>query len=154
MSVLYRLICMVCGRQGLGVEFTVRLMSRPIFPLPRLPLGLLRSPIFFALFPQCGAWSQAKTVIRWMHMQVMQQSLLHSVIKVRFRNTSTVLIGRLFDSPCRPGIYLPQKKESRAWSQLSAGQAYSKIRVLAKSRKWFNFEVYSGFTTWFWCMVL
>ena len=32
---------------------------------PRLPLGLLRSPIFFSahadfpLFPQCGAWSQA-----------------------------------------------------------------------------------------------
>ena len=118
------------------------------FPLPRLPLGSLRSPIFsFPFFPQCVAWSQAITVITWMHMQVMQQSLLPSVIQVRFRNTSTVLNGRLFDSPCRPGIYLPQKKESRAWSQLSAGQAYGKIRVLAKSRKRFNFKVYSGFTS-------
>ena len=33
-------------------------LRHPPFALPRLPLGLLRSPIFFAFSPQCGAWSQ------------------------------------------------------------------------------------------------
>ena len=38
-------------------------LGRP-FPLPRPPLGSLRSPIFFPVprflpFPYCGAWSQA-----------------------------------------------------------------------------------------------
>ena len=40
--------------------------SRRPFPLPRLPLGSIRSLIFFcrprrfvSFFPQCGAWSQA-----------------------------------------------------------------------------------------------
>ena len=39
------------------------------FPLPRLPLGSLRSPIvfftnadFFSFFPQCGVWSQARKI--------------------------------------------------------------------------------------------
>ena len=43
-----------------------------------------------------------------------------------------------------------------AWNLFTvrAGHAYGKIRLLAKSRKRFNFKVYSGFTTWFWCMVL
>ena len=30
-----------------------------VFPLPRLLLGPLRSPIFFSYFPECGAWSHA-----------------------------------------------------------------------------------------------
>ena len=42
----------------------------PPFPLSRLPLGSLRSPIFFfrlrrfffVLFPQCGTWSQASLI--------------------------------------------------------------------------------------------
>ena len=36
------------------------LQAPPPFPLPRLPLGSLRSPMFFSFFHQCGAWSQVK----------------------------------------------------------------------------------------------
>ena len=32
------------------------------FPLPRLPLGSLRSSIFFPFFPNAESWSQATTV--------------------------------------------------------------------------------------------
>ena len=36
-------------------------------------------------------------------------TLLHSIIHVRYRYTSTLLNGKLFHSPGRPGIYLPRK---------------------------------------------
>ena len=35
--------------------------TSPHFPLPRLPLGSLRSPNFSPFSPQCRAWSQAQT---------------------------------------------------------------------------------------------
>ena len=36
-------------------------------------------------------------------------TLLHSIIQARYRYTSTLLNGKLFASPGRPGIYLPRK---------------------------------------------
>ena len=61
------------------------------------------------------------TVIPWMHMKVMQQSLLHSINKhMWFRLPAWNL--------------LTQEYESRAWSQLSAGHVFDMIQVLAKSR--------------------
>ena len=84
-------------------------------------------------------------------MQVMQQLLLHSIIQVLFRHRKTVLNGRLFDPPCWPGIYMfTQENESRPWSQLSAGQVISKIRVRAKSKKRFKLSLSRfHYSAWF-----
>ena len=77
--------------------------------------------------------------------------LLHSIIQVRFRYRKTVLNGRLFDSPCWPGIYMfTQESESRPWCQLGAGQVIAKIRVRAKSQKRFKLSLSRfHYSAWF-----
>ena len=65
-------------------------------------------------------------VITLMHMQVMQQSLLHSI---------RILNERIFDSPGRPGMYLPRKMNVEPDLSLVRDTFPVRYdRVLAKSR--------------------
>ena len=77
----------------------------------------------------------------------MQQSLLHSIRKHTYSGTQVLLIvnGRLRFALPTWNLFT-QENEHRAWSQLSAGQVFSKIRVLAKSRNWIT-VLNSGLTT-------
>ena len=77
----------------------------------------------------------------------MQQSLLHSIRKHTYSGTQVLLIvnGRLRFALPTWNLFT-QENEHRAWSQLSAGQVFSKIRVLAKSRNRIT-VLNSGLTT-------
>ena len=65
-------------------------------------------------------------------MQVMQQSSTHN------SDTQVLYQMRLFDSPCRPGIYLPRKMKGEPDLSLvrdqGARRVVGKIRTLTKFR--------------------
>ena len=98
-----------------------------------------------------GMWSLRPWVLSstsvWHHSNRVNGLLVnaHSIPKHRY--TSTALNGRLFDSPCRPGIHLPRKVKVEPDLSLVRDKFSVRYECLQSLELDVNYKVFSGFTT-------